>query len=386
MITSSQPAATLPDPFLALPKVLLHEHLDGGLRPATLLALAHARGLDVPTDDPAALAAWMQANADSGSLERYLQGFALTVGAMASAEGCERVAYEAAEDARLDGCVLAEFRIAPLLFEPLGLPFDAVVEALVSGLRKSALPAGLIVCAMRTEPPHETLRAATLAARHAGRGVIGFDLAGAERGFPPTPHAAAFQRAAEAGLGLTCHAGESDLGSRVLEAADLGATRIGHGVHIMDGSSVGGYAGGSVSGSAGGSVGRSVGGSVSGSAGGSFGILAGESRRQVDAARARGLHFEVCPTSNVHTGAFASLADHPIRKMVESDLSVSCSTDNRLMSGVTQSGEFAAIHRALGVDLAMAAQMMRAAAEASFMPAADRQAALATLQRWAEGG
>lgn len=350
MITSSQPAATLPDPFLALPKVLLHEHLDGGLRPSTLLALAHARGLDVPTDDPAALAAWMQANADSGSLERYLQGFALTVGAMASAEACERVAYEAAEDARLDGCVLAEFRIAPLLFEPLGLPFDAVVEALVSGLRKSALPAGLIVCAMRTEPPHETLRAATLAARHAGRGVIGFDLAGAERGFPPTPHAAAFQRAAEAGLGLTCHAGESDLGSRVLEAADLGATRIGHGVHIMDGS------------------------------------LGGESGLWVDAARTRGLHFEVCPTSNVHTGAFASLAGHPIRNMVEAGLSVSCSTDNRLMSGVTQSGELAAIHRALGIDLAMGAQMMRAAAEASFMPAADRQAALATLQRWAEGG
>ncbi|MBC8058603.1 MAG: adenosine deaminase family protein, partial [Rhizobiales bacterium] len=187
-MSAVSPSPAAPD-FSALPKALLHEHIDGGLRPGTLLELAHARGLAVPTDDADALAEWMHANADSGSLERYLRGFALTVGAMATPDACERVAFEAAEDARLDGCVLAEFRIAPLLLEPHGMRSEAVVEALTAGLARSALPCGLIVCAMRTDAPEETLRAADLAARYAGKGaghgVIGFDLAGAERGFPP---------------------------------------------------------------------------------------------------------------------------------------------------------------------------------------------------------
>ena len=342
------PRSAEPIAFERLPKALLHEHLDGGLRPATLLELARARGLAVPTDDPDALAEWMHANANSGSLERYLRGFALTVQAMASSDACERVAFEAAEDARLDGCVLAEFRIAPLLLEPFGLRGDAAVEALVAGLRRSALPCGLIVCAMRTEAPEETLRAAELAARYAGDGVIGFDLAGAERGHPPAVHAAAFARARDAGLGLTCHAGEADAGSRVLEAAALGATRIGHGVHIM------------------------------------MGKTPAQTAQWVDAARERGLHFEVCPSSNVHTGAYASLAAHPIRAMVEAGLSVSCSTDNRLMSGVTLSGELAAIHDQPGLSVAQLAALMRSAARASFMPAATRDAALQAMQRWDE--
>ncbi len=336
--------------FSSLPKALLHEHLDGGLRPATLLELARARGLPVPTDSADALAGWMHANANSGSLERYLRGFALTVAAMATPEACERVAFEAAEDARLDGCVLAEFRIAPLLLEPFGMAGEAVVEALVAGLRRSALPSGLIVCAMRTDPPADTLRAADLAARysdaHVGGGVIGFDLAGAERGFPPSAHAAAFTRARDAGLGLTCHAGEADAGSRVLEAAALGATRIGHGVRIMSGST------------------------------------SAETAAWVDAARALGLHFEVCPSSNVHTGAFPSLAAHPIRAMVEAGLSVSCSTDNRLMSGVTLSSELAAIHEQPGLGIAQLAGLMRSAVAASFLPAAVRDAAMREMDRW----
>ncbi len=339
--------ADAPSPgFRHLPKALLHEHIDGGLRPATLLELARLRGLAVPTDDPAALAGWMHENANSGSLERYLRGFALTVGAMASPEACERVAFEAAEDARLDGCVLAEFRMAPLLLEPHGMRAEEVVEALLSGLNRSTLPCGLIVCAMRTDAPEQTLRAAELAARHHGHGVIGFDLAGAERGHPPAAHAAAFARARDAGLGLTCHAGEADLGSRVLEAAALGATRIGHGVNIMRGATP------------------------------------AETTRWVESARARGLHFEVCPSSNVHTGAFPSLAVHPIRAMLEAGLSVSCSTDNRLMSGVTLSGELGAIHAQPGLSVAQLAQLMREAAAASFMPATVRDAALQAMQDW----
>ena len=336
-------SAALRSRWTGLPKVLLHEHLDGGLRPQTLLELCRRRGLVVPSEDAAGLAAWMQANADSGSLERYLRGFALTVAAMASPAACERVAFEAAEDALADGCVLAEFRMAPLLLEGHGLEGDAVVEALVAGLARSALPCGLIVCAMRTDPPSESLRSAELAARFRDRGVIGFDLAGAEFGFPPTPHAPAFDCARDAGLGLTCHAGEADVGARVLEAAALGATRIGHGVRIMTGDTP------------------------------------AEVARHIDAARELGLHFEVCPTSNVHTGAFASLASHPIKAMLEAGLAVSCSTDNRLMSGVSMSGELEAIHRQPGVSEDQIVQMMRDAATASFMPPEVRQAARAAI-------
>jgi adenosine deaminase len=322
---------------------MLHEHLDGGLRPQTLLELCRERDLAVPAVDAHGLAAWMQANANSGSLVRYLQGFGLTVAAMATPEACERVAFEAAEDARLDGCVLAEFRMAPLLLEPHGMSGEAVVEALVSGLRMSKLPSGLIVCAMRTDPKEMTFRSARLAAQYRDRGVIGFDLAGAELGHPPGVHADAFRVAREAGLGITCHAGEADAGSRVLEAARLGATRIGHGVKIMASAD------------------------------------SGERTRWIDEARSLGLHFEVCPTSNVHTGTARSIASHPIRDMIEAGLSVSCSTDNRLMSGVTLSGELAAIHDETGVSHAQIMAMMDSAARASFLPRAERDAALAAL-------
>src|SRR5512134_2164073 len=166
----------------ALPKVLLHDHLDGGLRPATLLELLRARGLPAPADDAAALAAWFDARAHAGSLNEYLRGFALTVAAMATPPGLERVAFEAAEDARADGCVLAEFRIAPALFEAHGLSAEAAVEALLQGLRRSALPSGLILCSMRERSTAEAERVAALAARYLGQGVIAFDLAGAELG------------------------------------------------------------------------------------------------------------------------------------------------------------------------------------------------------------
>ena len=330
------------------PKVLLHEHLDGGLRPQTLLELCTQRGLGVPARDAEGLAAWMQANAHSGSLERYLLGFGLTVEAMASADACERVAFEAAEDARLDGCVLAEFRMAPLLLEWHGMRGEAVVEALIGGLQRSALPSGLIICAMRTDSPKTTVRSARLAARYKDHGVIGFDLAGAERGFPPAMHAEAFTLARDAGLGITCHAGEADEGSRVFEAAAVGATRIGHGVKLMEAADP------------------------------------SQQSAWLDEARRLGIHFEVCPTSNVNTGTAASLAEHPLRSMIEAGLSVSVSTDNRLMSGVTLSGELRAMHTENGVALAQLGRMMREAAGASFMPAAAREKALQAVDGWSE--
>lgn len=287
----------------ALPKVLLHEHLDGGLREQTLLELLAARGIPCPAANAASLGRWFDDRAHAGSLVEFLRGFDLTVAAMASLPALERVAFEAAEDARTDGCVLAEFRIAPLLFEAHGLAAEAVVEALVAGLRRSPLPSGLIVCAMRHLPPTETLRAAQLAIAWQGRGVVAFDLAGAEFGHPPGEHREALTRVRDVGLALTLHAGEADAAERVLEAARLGATRIGHGVRLAD--------------------------------------AIGDPARQalVEEAITRGIHLEVCPSSNVHTGAARSIAEHPIVALWRAGVSLSFHTDNRLMSRTTASQE-----------------------------------------------
>jgi adenosine deaminase len=331
----------------ALPKVLLHEHLDGDLRVATLLELLQARGLPAPAADVPALAAWFDANAHAGSLPKYLEGFALTVAAMASPQALARVAREAAEDAAAQGTVLAEFRIAPLLFEAHGLDGDTVVQALLQGLRDSALPlgthSGLIVCAMRQLPGTESLRAAELALRWMDRGVVGFDLAGPEAGFPPAQHAAALARVREAGLAITLHAGEADAAERVLEAGRLGARRIGHGVRLAD-------------------------------------ALHDPARRPLlDEARALGLHLEVCPTSNVHTGAAASIAAHPITALWRAGLSLSYHTDNTLMSCLTHSDEAAALLRDTPLRATDLLAMARLAAQASFMPAAARARALAEI-------
>ncbi len=343
---SAAPAATL-QRARALPKVLLHEHLDGGLRVATLLDLLRQRGMASPAPDAAALAAWFNANAHAGSLVKYLEGFALTVAAMATPAALEHVAFEAAEDARADGAVLAEFRIAPLLFEPYGISGEAAVEALLAGLARSSLPllekSGLIVCGMRHEPPAQTERAARLAAAYRGQGVVGYDLAGAELGFPPGDHAAALKIARDAGLAITLHAGEADAAERVVEAGSLGATRIGHGVRLAD-------------------------------------ALNDPARRHlVDEVLTMGLHLEVCPTSNVHTGAATSIATHPITALWRAGVSLSYHTDNRLMSCITQSEEAAALltHTPLTETdlLAMATQ----AAQHAFLPEAARQAALAAI-------
>ncbi len=334
---------TPPDTALAqaqaLPKVLLHDHLDGGLRVSTLFALLTQRGLAAPVDGEDALSAWFDANAHAGSLEKYLEGFALTVAAMATPDALERVAYEAAEDARAQGVLLAEFRIAPLLFEPFGVAGDAAVEALLAGLQRSALQntalgtlhTGLIVCAMRHLPPSETRRAAELALRWAGRGVIAFDLAGAERGHPPHEHREALALARRSGLPLTLHAGEADGAERVLEAGRLGAARIGHGVQLAD-------------------------------------ALHDPARRHlVDEAIELGLHLEICPTSNVHTGVAPSIAQHPITALWQAGLSLSWHTDNTLMSRTSQTEEAAQLLRHTALTTQDLRRMARLAAQASFL-------------------
>ena len=335
------PAELAPDPALAdcarhLPKVLLHEHLDGGLRPGTLLDLLRQRGLPSPAEDVAALGTWFQARAHAGNLVEYLRGFGLTVAAMASPEAMRRVAFEAAEDARLDNCVLAEFRIAPLLFEPFGIAGEIAVQAQLDGMGQSSLPTGLIVCAMRHEPDDHIARAAALAMQFAGHGVVGFDLAGPEAGWPATRHAALLAKVRASGLGLTLHAGEADAGERVLEAGRLGATRIGHGVRLAD-------------------------------------LLSTPTGlAQVDEVRRMGLHLEVCPTSNVHTGASASLATHPIRPLWNAGVSLSFHTDNRLISNVSMSDEAAHLVQQMGFDWPDLVRMGLQAAAASFLSEASR--------------
>jgi adenosine deaminase len=329
-----------------LPKALLHEHLDGGLRPQTLLDLCRDRGIEVPAADAAALAGWMHQNANSGSLERYLRGFAVTTEAMATPGACERVAFEAAEDAWEDGCVLAEFRMAPLLLEPFGMPPEAAIEAFLAGLARSRLRCGLIVCGMRPDDPATTLRAARLAARYHAQGVVGFDLAGAELGYRADVHREAFDLARDAGLGLTCHAGEAGGGEYVMEALDLGVTRIGHGINVMRGAPM-------------------------------------QTEGWIERARERGIHFEVCPSSNVHTGAVPSMEAHPIGRMLAAGLSVSCNTDNRLMSGVKLSDELAAVHERTGLSRAQLGELMRNAVDASFLPHDAKRAAREQLtQAW----
>lgn len=328
----------------ALPKVLLHEHLDGGLRVATLLELLRGAGLAAPASDEATLAAWFEARANAGSLVEYLRGFALTVAAMATPAALERVAFEAAEDAAREGAVLAEFRIAPLLFEAHGIAPDDCVEALLAGLRRHPLPSGLIVCAMRERPPAETGRAVALAIRFLGRGVVGFDLAGPEAGHPPGEHARALAMAREAGLPLTLHAGEADAAERVVEAGRLGARRIGHGTRLAD-------------------------------------ALGDPARRHlVDEAKALGLHLEQCPTSNVHTGAAPSVAAHPITALWRAGVSLSYHTDNRLISCTDQSGEAAALLRETPLGEADLLAMAVQAARASFLAAPVRATAEATVR------
>ena len=331
----------------SLPKVLLHEHLDGSLRVGTLFELLRARQLPCPAADSDALARWFDDHAHAGSLVEYLRGFDLTVAAMATPSALERVAFEAAEDAHADGCVLAEFRIAPLLFEAHGLSGEASVEALLSGLRRSGLASGLIVCAMRHLPPEQTLRAARLALAYKDGGVVAFDLAGAERGHPPGDHARAINVARDGGLPLTLHAGEADDGERVIEALRLGAARIGHGIRLAD--------------------------------------AIGDPQRSalVDEARVRGAHFEVCPTSNVHTGAAASIAEHPITALWRAGLSVGLNTDNRLMSRITLSGECEALLSQTPLTLHDLVRMQREAARHSFLGADEKAAAIAALDSYA---
>jgi adenosine deaminase len=323
----------------AAPKVLLHDHLDGGLRPATIVDLAAETGYDgLPTKDPDDLAAHIRRGADRRSLELYLETFAHTVGVLQTPEALARVAAECAEDLADDGVVAAEVRYAPELSTERGLTPDEVIRAVVEGFAVHAdrIRIGLLVCAMRTAD--RSLEIAEAALRHRDAGVVGFDIAGAEAGFPPSDHAAAFALLRDAGLPFTIHAGESAGVESIADALRQGASRIGHGVRIAD---------------------------EVDAATGALGPIAAE-------VHERGVPLELCPTSNVHTGAVASVAAHPIERLRRRGFAVTLNTDNRLMSGVTATSELQAVSEAFGWGLAEAAEVAETAAAHLFLPPEER--------------
>jgi adenosine deaminase len=323
MVTLERPAL---DPVLIgrAPKVLLHDHLDGGLRPATVIELAQEAGYsELPTTDPAELGRWFTRGADRKSLELYLEGFRHTVAVMQTRDAIERVAAEAVEDLAADGVVYAEIRMAPELLTDGGLSLDEATQAMLAGLRRGAegrpITVGLIITAMRQAA--RSVEIAELAIRHRDEGVVGFDIAGPEAGYPPSRHLDAFHMIARENFHFTIHAGEGFGLPSIWEALQwCGAERLGHGVRIVDDITV-----------------RDDGRVVLG--------------RLAAYVRDRRVPLEMCPTSNVHTGAAASVTEHPIDLLRRLRFRVTLNTDNRLMSGISMSSEMEALNRAFGIGL-----------------------------------
>jgi len=301
------------DEIRAVPKVLLHDHLDGGLRPQTVLELARETGYtDLPGDNVEELTRKLTEGAHRGHLEIYLDAFRHTVAVMQTADALRRVAAECAEDLAADGVVYAEVRFAPELHTQRGLSLDEVVQAVLEGFREGSRERPIrvyaLLTAMRTAAM--SLEIAELAVRHRDDGVVGFDIAGAEAGWPPSRHLDAFQYVKRENFHITIHAGEAFGLPSIWEAVQYcGTERLGHGVRIADDIQI----------SAEGSV--------------RLGRLAAY-------IRDRRIPLEMCPTSNVQTGAARSIADHPLRLLRQLSFRVTVNTDNRLMSQVTLSSEF----------------------------------------------
>ena len=328
-----------PDLLRRAPKVLLHDHLDGGLRPATVLELAAEVGHALPADDAAGIAAWFDQGGRGADLERYLSAFGHTVALLQTEAALTRVLRECAEDLDADGVVHAEVRYAPELSTAGGLDLDAVFDALAEGIlaAPATIDVRLLACVMRQEDRGDEVVAAALRARDRGVPVVGVDLAGPEHGFPASRHSDPLRTAHEGGLHLTLHAGEADGPASVADALDQGAERLGHGVRIVEDLDVDGTPG----------------------------VVA----QRVLAA---GTPLEVCPTSNVHTGVVHHLGDHPVQRLRDAGFAVTVSTDNRLMSNVTASGELAAVSAAFGWSLDDVAQVTGAAVEAAFLSDQER--------------
>ncbi len=333
----------------AIPKVVLHDHLDGGLRVRTILELAHQHGYAaLPFDNEAELANWFH-TAVQGSLEVYLETFAHTVGVMQTPDALQRVASECAQDLAADGVVFAEIRFAPELHTAKGLSYREVIDNVLLGFSQGEAAAkaagnnikiGALLTAMRMADV--SLEIAKLVVEYRDRGVVGFDIAGKEKGYPPTEHIEAFQYLQRNNAHFTIHAGEAFGLKSIWEAIQFcGAERLGHGVRIIDDITV--NADGTVT----------------------LGDLAAY-------VRDRRIPLELCPKSNVDTGAAASIAEHPIGVLRKLNFRVTLNTDNRLMSNTSMSAEMTSLVEAFDYSLRDLEWMTVNAMKSSFLPFNER--------------
>src|SRR5208283_5060188 len=328
-----------------LPKVLLHEHLDGVLRPKTIVELAKSAKYDqLPSEDPEELARWFHQGANQGSLPKYLEGFAHTIAVMQTEEALERVAYEQAEDLSRDGVVYFETRFAPIFHTRNGLTHQQVISAVLKGLEQGrkafGITSGLIICAMRNMDV--SLEMAELAVDFRERGVVGFDLAGEEGGYPPKKHVDAFHYIQRENFNITIHAGEGYGKESIWQAIQYcGAHRIGHGTRLID----------------------------------DIAVVDGRAVRLGDLAQYvldKRIPLEICLLSNVHTGATPSLAEHPFKILYQEKFRVTLNTDNRLMSNTTMTKEFEAAAETFGLSLADFERLTINAMKSAFLPYKER--------------
>jgi len=323
------------------PKVELHVHLDGALRPATMLDLARRQGITLPADTPDALAKAMLVR-HATNLEEYLEKYEITLSVLQTAEALERVAYEFVIDKAAENVRYMEVRYSPLLHRP-ALTLAQAIEAPLAGIKRAAAETGtkvgLMVCAMRTKPPAESLELARVAAEYHSAGVTAFDLAGAERGHPAKDHRAAFEYAAAHGMACTCHAGEGDGPQSIHQALhECGAQRIGHGTRLF------------------------------------------EDPALLDEVVQRRVPLEMCLTSNVHTHVVPSVAEHPFQRYFQQGVVVTLNTDGPLTDGVTLTDEYFLAHAVLGLSPDELQRVVLNGCESAFLPEYEKVALVSRVQ------
>ena len=323
------------------PKAELHVHLDGCLRPQTMLELAREQGIALPADTPDALARALSVK-HARNLEEYLTRYQITLSVMQTEAALERIAYEFVQDVAAEHVRYVEPRYSPLLHQP-ALTLAQAIEAPLRGFRRAeretGTKVGVIVCGIRTMPPARSLELAHAAADYRGEGVVAFDLAGAERGHPAADHREAFAYAATHAMACTCHAGEGDGADSIRQALHVcGAQRIGHGTRLA------------------------------------------EDPALLEEVVARAVPLEMCLTSNVHTHVVESVARHPLRRYLEQGVRVTLNTDGRLMDGITLTDEYYAAHAALGLTPEQLARIVVHGCEAAFLPEPEKVALIARVQ------
>ena len=337
------------DQIKRVPKALLHDHLDGGLRPETIIEIAQQIGYKkLPTDDPKKLADWFEESCNSHSLVRYLETFSHTIAVMQSKEAIIRVSRECAIDLARDGVVYAEVRGAPELFTEQGLSLDQVVEATLEGYKQGMAEAASegnnirvesLLCGMRQN--NRSQEAAAAVVKYRNKGVVGFDIAGPEDGFPPTNQLETFEYLRKENAHFTIHAGEAYGLPSIWEAIQIcGAERLGHGVRIIDDIDFSGDKP-------------------------KLGPLASY-------VRDRRIPLELCPTSNLQTGAAKTYSEHPIGMLAKLRFRVTLNTDNRLMSRTSMSNEMSECVKSFGWKFADLQRVTVNALKSSFIPFEER--------------